>query len=98
MARSTRKERRIRGLTTTLEHLPVDAATKIEQVRFAWARRRVIEGRYIHAGRGEVSEPMSVFDLWLGGKPESSDQEPDRTCSSAHEAAERLLKEGDWNF
>lgn len=92
--RSKREERLFEGLVVTLEHLPEDQVVKIDQVRFGWARRRVVEGRHLERGR-EVVTPMSVWDLWFDGPPEDASAEPDIHEASPYPAAERILAYND---
>lgn len=80
------EEGRLRGLATMLEYQREDAVERVEQIRFAWVRRTVVEGRYTDASRGEVREPMSVYDLWLEDVPGEPPREPEAHASSAREA------------
>ena len=89
------QESRLRGLTTTLEFQTVDVVAQVEQIRYAWVRKRMVEGRY-HTVGGEVREPVDTYDLWLEDAPGEPPRDPDAREPSAHAAAKRLLVYEDW--
>ncbi|MEJ7655675.1 MAG: hypothetical protein WKF33_01430 [Thermoleophilaceae bacterium] len=97
MAKRTKaEERRRRKLEGILEHRPYDEITRLWEINVAWARRRSVEGRYHHAGRGEVREPMDVFDLWTEDRPGEPPREPDGTYATASAAVDRLAQYQQW--
>lgn len=96
MAKLTKgEEDHRRRLASGLESQPEGVVERLS-VRFAWARRRVVEGRYRDAKRGEIREPVDTFDLWLEQRPGDPPREPDAREPTAGMAADRLAEYERW--
>lgn len=73
---------------------PEDAIVQVEQIRFAWVRRRMVEISRVHRHRS--GHPMgSVFDIWFEDPPRDnpgdSVRPADRIASDSYSAVEQLL-------
>lgn len=77
-----------------LDAQPDDAIVQVEQVRFAWVRRRMVEIERVD--RRRPGRPMgSVFDIWVEDPPRDtpgdSVRPADRIASDSYSAVQQLI-------